>query len=287
MALIASLPEFFKRKYLILHPSVRNTLLEKLKHRFKDEVTPEMWYDLQRSYDDHDHTAELFIIKTQDMAREIVGDYFKDNKTIDDIQIQLWMEELWDDSQSFWSELSEIINKNLNFIGTLIERSKTEIESLFPKSDAIFGEKATQFLIDLAFQSNVYDYTKVSKPHLVDMRRMLNIAGQIVEEIFSSKIFCEEHTIGEIYRKLESFNHSDGSDKTDYFRKYPNGNILLRKPFLDNLKTVRRIRDPYSHGASSDTTIEDDLPTSFSALLNKQNGVLSVLYILLERKTTV
>jgi hypothetical protein len=76
MALVPFLPEHYNRKSLILHPEVRNKLLEKLKQRFKDEVTPEMWYDLQYSYDDHDHTVEFFITETQRMAKEIVGDYF-------------------------------------------------------------------------------------------------------------------------------------------------------------------------------------------------------------------
>jgi hypothetical protein len=60
--------------------------------------------------------------------------------------------------------------------------------------------------------------------------------------------------------------------------------MLLRKQFLDNLRTVRRLRDPYSHGASSDSTIEDDLPVSLGALINKQSGVLSVLYMLLVKE---
>ena len=158
---------------------------------------------------------------------------------------------------------------------------------MFPATDKVFGEKASHFLIDLAFQVNVYDYTKTVKPYLVDMRRMLNISGQIVEEIFSAKVLHQEKTIGEIYRLLESFIREPSEEKTAFYREFAAGKIMLSNQFLENLKTIRRFRDPYSHGASSDNTLETDFSKGIKALIDKRFGVLTTLYNLLSEITAV
>lgn len=213
----------------------------------------------------------------------MVDIYVRENSilTADEYLRESWAEEIWDESQSFWYEISEAIKPNIDFVGKLIESAKKEIDSLFPLCDKVFGEKATQLLVDLAFQSNLYDYTKISKPDLVDMRRMVNIAGQIVEEILSHTIFDKELTIGELYRLLDSFNKELGPEKVAFFKKFPAGSILLTKPFLSNLKIVKQARDPSSHGASADDTIADAFYESLRALIEKHTGVLPTLYKLL------
>ncbi len=271
---------------VILHPDVYDKLLARLKVRYESELTPELWKDLIRSYDEDDYTPQDFLDETNYIAQNVVDCYIKENNitTVDDVQAEWWAAELWDGSQSFWFEMSAVIAQNLNFIERLLENSKKEIEGLFPSCDKVFGDKATQFLIDLAFQHNLYDYTKIVKPHLVDMRRMLNISGQIVEEIFSSRIFERERMIGEIYRLLESFRREPSTEKTNYYQRFPAGKILLSGQFLANLRTLKGFRDPYSHGGSSDGGLEADFSKGIIALIEKQYGVLPTIYRLLAGK---
>ncbi len=279
----------FARPRVLLHPNIKSKLLARLRTRYEEEVTPELWNDLLRSFREDDYTAEDFLNETNRIARDVVDAYVKENQiqTADEYQVQSWAEDLWDESQSFWSEISDVIERNIDFVSTLTESAKKEIDSLFPLSDKIFGVKATQLLIDLAFQADLYGYTKITKPYLVDMRRMVNVSGQIVEEILSHKVFGMEMIIGEIYRLLDSFNKESGPEKVSFFKKFPNGKLLLSKHFLTNLKVVWKARDPYSHGASPDQTIDDDFPNCVRALIDKKTGVLPILYKLLsENKPT-
>ncbi|HXG08089.1 MAG TPA: hypothetical protein VNI77_12275 [Nitrososphaera sp.] len=254
-----------------------------MRTRYEKEVTPELWNDLLLSYKEDDHTPEDFLNETNRIARDVIDEYVAENKiqTADDFQLESWAEDLWEESQSFWSEISDVIERNINFVSKLTDSAKKEIHGLFPQSDKTFGEKATQLLIDLAFQANLYSYTKITKPYLVDMRRMVNISGQIVEEILSHKIFGREMIIGEIYRLLDSFNKESSPEKLSFFKRFPNGKLLLSKHFLTNLKIVWKARDPYSHGASPDQKIDDDFPNCVRALIDKNTGVLPTLYKLL------
>lgn len=286
---LADLLQHFARPRVFLHPDIKSKLLAKLRIRYEEEVTPELWNDLLRSYREDDYTPEDFLNETNRIARDVVDAYVNENRiqTADEYQIQSWAEDLWDESQSFWSEISHVIEQNIDFVSKLTESAKKEIDSLFPLSDRFFGDKATQLLIDLAFQANLYGYTKITKPYLVDMRRMVNVSGQIVEEILSHKVFAKEMIIGEIYRLLDSFNKESGPEKVLFFKRFPNGRLLLSKHFLTNLKVVWKARDPYSHGASPDQTIDVDFPNCVRALIDKNTGVLPTLYKLLnENKPT-
>lgn len=271
------------QRKIILHPDIKAKLLGKLRTRYEEEITPELWNDLLRSYREEGYFPENFLTETNRIAEDVVNIYAQENniRTTDSRQLQVWAEEIWDESQSFWSEISDTIERDLDFVGRLIENSKKEIDTLFPQSDKVFGEKATQFLIDLAFQANLFGYTKVTKPYLVNIRRMINIAGQIVEEIISRRILDKEMNIGEIERLLYSFKKRKSLEKIAYFKKFPNGNILLAKGFLENLKVIRKARNSYSHGASLDQTIADDFPNCIQSLIDKQAGVLPTLYKLL------
>lgn len=274
------------QRKIVLHPNIREKLLAILRSRFEEEVTAELWNDLLRSYKEDDHYPEDFLNETNHIARNVVDTYAQENsiQTADSYQLQAWAEELWDESQSFWSEISETIERDINFISRLIESSKKEIDTLFPLSDKVFGEKATQFLIDLAFQANLYGYTKITKPYLVNMRRMINIAGQIVEEIISRRILDKEMNIGEIEGLLNSFNKEKSPEKAAYFKKFSNGKALLAKVFLENLKVIRKARNSYSHGASTNQAIDNDFPNCLRSLIDPQTGVLPTLYKLLNEK---
>jgi hypothetical protein len=280
---LTDLLQHLARPRVLLHPDIKSKLLHNLRTRYEQEVTPELWNDLLRSYKDDEHTPEDFLNETNRIAREVIDAYVKEHQieTADEYQLESWASDIWDESQSFWSEISDVIERNIDFVSKLTESAKKEIESLFPLSVKMFGDKATQLLVDLAFQANLYGYTKITKPYLVDMRRMVNISGQIVEEIFSNRVFGKEMIIGEIYRLLDSFNKEPGPEKVSFFKRFPNGKILLSKHFLTNLKIVWKARDPYSHGASPDQSIDNDFLNCVRALIDNKTGVLPTLYSLL------
>jgi hypothetical protein len=273
------LPPEFMGPRIILHPEMKAKLFDLLRKRYEEEVTPDSWNDLITSYKD-DHVPEDFLNATNSIARDVVEKYIQENNIpiAGNRQIDDWADEIWDESQSFWGEISEVIKQNIDFTAKLINDSKKEIDEMFPSADNIFGVKATQLLIDLSFQNGVYGYTKVCNPSVVDIRRMINIAGQIVEEIFSTKVFNKELIIGEIYRLLDSFRRESSQEKSEFYNIHKNGKHLRSNEFMDNLKIVRNIRNSYSHGASTDQSQDDDFSKCVHALLFNKESVLSTLY---------
>jgi hypothetical protein len=259
---------------------MKDKLLAILRKKYEQEVTPDIWNDLIMSYKD-DHVPEDFLTATNSIARDVVEKYIQENNITGagKDQIDDWTEEIWDESQSFWGELSEPIKQNIDFIAKIIIDSKKEINELFPSADKIFGMKATQLLIDLSFQYNIYGYTKVCNPSVVDVRRMINIIGQMVEEIFATNIFNQELIIGAIYSLLYSFTGKQPSDeKSEFYNKHKNAKHLLSHGFMENLKIVRNMRNSYSHGASTDQNQDDDFSNCVNALLFNKFSVLSTLY---------
>lgn len=264
---------------IILHPEMKDKLFALLRKRYEEEITPEIWNDLLKSYED-EHVPEDFLNATNSIAEDVVEKFIQENNiTAEKHQIDSWAEEIWDESQSFWGELSEPIKQNIDFTAKLINDSKKEIDEMFPFADKLFGMKATQLLLDLSFQYSIYGYTKVCNPSVVDVRRMINIMGQIVEEIFATNVLNKELTIGAIYQLLFSFSGKQPSnEKSEFYNKHKNAKHLLSHDFMENLKIVRNMRNLYSHGASADQSQDNDFLGCVRALLFNKASVLSTLY---------
>lgn len=268
MALI----DIFKpRHYLKLNilPELKDKMLMDIRLKLKTDIEPSLW----RLYLGDDPNCE-FPSACYDVIYDIVDEYFPENQ---DFRDQL-AEELFDESQEFWFEISDEFKSKLIFIDNLLLSASKQIETFFPRCNEIFGDSATQLLIDLVFQYELFGYTKKRKSQTVDFRRMINISGQIIEDIFSHRIFNKQLIIGEIIRTLEPFTNKGGLERERFFKEISHAKILLQKDFFNNLKRIKKLRDKYSHGGTDDKEEDDDLKNCLILLLKEREGILPILY---------
>ncbi len=286
MALIELLKNSYREAKVIIHPQIKEQLHKKIRMQYESLITPELWNDLLRSYNEEEHNPEDFLSESDSITRSIVVEYFKlNNIQFNDELVDYWTETLWEESQSYWSELSENIKQNINFVSSLVEKAKSEIAESYPDYDRILGEKASQFLVDMIFQLFLYRYTVVVKPAVVDFRRMLNISGQIIEEIFSFKILKRASTIGEIYLELLSYQKEKSIERDLFYKNNPDGSMFLSKIFLENLKVLKKYRNQSSHGGSPDDSLENDFNLGIKALFDEKYGVITTIYNYLKKKS--
>lgn len=252
-----------------IHPDLRSKLLQQIRTRYKEELEPRIW----RLYLTEDPSNE-FPLACYTIIKDVLR---KQINSPDDVTSAL-SDELFDASQEYFGEISPEFQLNLNFVDTLINKSEVEIGMLFPDCGMVFGDSATTLLNDLAFQNRVYQYKISSDLNLADVRRMINISGQVVEDIFSKKIVFDQWMLGEISGRLKNFTKGGGADREEFFRKVPFGKALLGKHFIERIHRLNDLRRKYSHGATDATNYADDFDECIRVLLEDKFGILQMLY---------
>jgi hypothetical protein len=122
----------------------------------------------------------------------------------------------------------------------------------------------------------------LAKPDLIDLRRMINVCGQIVESVFYSRLFPEEPlAFGQIFNKLKTLKNPDSIESISFLSRFKNGNLIINEEFRSSLNVLMEKRNKYSHGWSACADIEDDFNQCVKALLGKSSGVLKILYDIL------
>ena len=259
-------------------PELREKMLNEIKDRLR-HLEPELW----RLYIGDDPDAE-FPNAAWSITEEVVGEYMK---VSDSVKREI-SDTLMDESQDLWYEVSKEIRGKIDFIDKLIKDSNEEIEKYFNNCQLVFGDTAAQLLTDLAFQYNIHSFTRSAKPELIDYKRMINICGQAIEDIFCKKIFCRPQTIGEIYRELSAYTSRTGSQERElFFNRISYGKIIIGKHFLERLNRVYTLRNKYSHGNDTPTDPENDFRDCVRAMLEEKYGILHVLYDCLAVKPSV
>lgn len=275
MALKSLLESWDHRKSITILPELRTKMLCDIRDRYRSDIRPEKW----RLYFGEDPNCE-FPEACLDIIHDVVEKSMKVSETVRSHIVEM----LFDESQSFWYEISEDFKYRIDFIDKLVNDAVMEIEKYFPGSSHVFGESATQLLIDLAFQNNVNSYTRPTKSDFADTKRMINFCGQIIEDIFCKKIFLKPMTIGEIYRELNEHTKTGGTQREIYFKQIPYAKDLLDKYFLERMKLVAKLRNNYSHGTEIPTDPVNDLYNCIKSLFEDHYGILNVLYRSLNNK---
>lgn len=225
-------------------PELRDKMLDEIRQRYNDEIDPELWKAYFENQDEDPHLQE-FLDGTNSIVDEVIEKHL--GVLPDNILFHL-QAILWEESQSFWYQQEVNLRPIFNFLEHLHRRSEEVIHSSFPNFEKIFGPMVYSLLVDLCFQSELSRFSKVAKPALVDFRRMINIAGQIIEAIFFTQIFNKELTLGGIIDTLDSFRDVTNTDRRPFFAKFKNGNLLTTKTFLSGLRTIQKKRNDYYHG---------------------------------------
>jgi len=258
---------------VLLHPALHEAIMAEIKLQFRERINPTLWQShIAADAGDLDDDS-MFLSETNQIVEEIIDKFIHDGRLapLPDAEKSELAYELWDASQMYWWELSNEIKPILSFIERLFDKSKQAVDSSFPNAAESFGDIAEQLIIDFAFQSQLYEYTKISNRKLVDLRRMINIVGQIIESIFAAKILVKPYTIGQIHnilKKLPSSRHFFSIDPLP----------LTQETFLRNLEILKDVRNEYSHGLTNQSSIEDDFSRCVEALVAEPEGLLSILY---------
>ena len=260
-------------------PELRERILAEIRQRYSDEIDPELWKAYFEN-NDEDQRLQEFLDGTNSIVDQAIEKHLG---VLPDKNFRYLQERLWEESQSFWYEQEVNLQPIFNFLEHLHRKAENAIYNSFPKFDDAFGPMAHSLLVDLCFQAELSRYSKVTKPSLVDLRRMINIAGQIVESIFFSQIFKRELTLGGIIELLDSFRDSTNANRRPFFAKLKNGNLLTTRTFLKGLRTIQKQRNDYSHGWSEGQDVEDDFQQCMDALIGERGGVLTVLYEVLRQ----
>jgi hypothetical protein len=259
-----------------LIPELRAKILNEVRQRYLDEIDPELWKAYFEN-DDVDNRLQDFLGYTNTIVEQTIRKYLG---SLPDKNFRYLLETLWDESQVVWLEQEVNLKPIFDFLGFLHRKAQKVIDESFPKFEEVFGNMAHSLLLDLCFQSLLSRYSKVTKPNLVDLRRMINIAGQIIEAIFFFQIFMEEKTLGDIIKTLKKPSDKD----IDLFSKYKKRNILGDSTFIKALRTIQMKRNDYSHGWSDGQTVENDYQQCVNALINEPDGVLRLLYTVLDNR---
>lgn len=260
-----------------LLPELRQAILADIKDRYASQIEPSLW---KAHFDDADEDQE-FLNATSGIVDSVIEEFTETKRLakLSEKQRQYLSESLWEESQGFWYEHIEQLRLVFSFIEHILGIAQREIEELFPNSERVFGPMTKSLLVDLDFQHEFYRYARVAKPDLIDLRRMINISGQIVESISFAKVFPkEELTLGSILKRLKDYRDSSNRDRRAFFARLPKGNLLQSKEFIGSLSTLLDLRNTYSHGGSSKQATDDDFRRSIIALIDKKIGVLPKLY---------
>lgn len=276
---LADLLSSFETAPIEIIPELREKILAEIRQRYFDEIDPEQWKAYFENKEEDQRLGE-FLDGTSSIVDETIEKYLgvlpaKNSRYLQGI--------LWEESQSFWYEQEANLQPIFNFIEHLHTKCENAIYNSFPKFDEAFGPMAHSLVVDLGFQAELSRYSKVTKPNLVDLRRMINIAGQIVEAIFFSQIFKKEGTLSDIIKTLDSFTDKTNTDRLPFFKTFKHGNLLTSKNFLNALRTIRNKRNDYSHGWLDSQHVEEDFQKCMDALVAERIGVLTVLYQVLRQ----
>ncbi len=269
MDLRSILVDWRNRTPVDILPELRTKMLTEIKERYLSDLNPEMW----RMYLGDDPDCEF-----PTACYEIIGDVIDNNMNVNHHVKEQIREELFEESQTFLYEISPEVKEKIDFVDKLVKDSILEIEVDFPGCKDVFGESATQLLVDLAFQYRVYSYTRSAKSDMADYKRMINICGQIVEDIFCTIILLKPNNIGELERELREYTVSGGEMRESFFKKIPYGKRLINPHFLNRLRRVARLRNEYSHGTDIPVNPEEDFRECIGALFEKKYGILDILY---------
>lgn len=259
-----------------LLPEIERAVLQEVRQRYRNQIDPELW-KAQFDSESQGEFSEDFISESIDIVEKVLSEFTQAGKIarLPPKQLEYIREVVWEKSHSYWYEYAPELNSALTFIDRVHQSSRKEIEQLFPNCAKFFGPNAQSLLIDLSLQYEFYRYSKISKPDLFDLRRMINISGQIIESIFAVKVFSEEDLrLGIILDKLSKSRKSPNS----FLR---NLSKHQSSQFLDNFNIVNRIRNKYSHGTSDQQNIEEDFHNCIAALIADKGGLLFTLYHIL------
>jgi hypothetical protein len=266
------------RTYLL--PEIEGAVLAEVRERYRNAIDPEIWkaqFDLESQGD----YSQEFMDTTYDIVENVLSDFIKAGRIARLIpkQLEYVRDIIWEKAQSYWYEYAPELNSVLSFIDKVHQSSRKEIDELFPDCENIFGPNAYSLLIDLVFQYEFYRFSKISKPDLFDLRRMINISGQIVESIFAAKVFQgEDLRLGRILDKL-----SKSRKDTDSFLSKLSKSEASK--FCKNLDLVNSIRNIYSHGTSDQKNIEENFQKCITALIAPENGLLISIHRILSNST--
>ena len=270
MSLKSLLEEWRYQTPVNILPELREKMLNEIKERYRNVLDPEIW----RLYLSDDPECEF-----PTGCHEIISDVIKKHLNLNETLALELANELFDESEAFCYEVSIEVKDKIDFVDRLIGEANLEIESYFPDCKNAFGDSATQLLVDLAFQYRVCSYSKSVKSELADIKRMINICGQVVEDIFCMRVFLKPKKIGDISRELNAYTTRNGSgDRETFFRQIPFGKKLIGAQFLQRLRRIARLRNDYSHGTTSPADPKTDFFECVQALLEQRSGILFVLY---------
>jgi hypothetical protein len=278
-----SLIESLNPTPIYVFPATRNMMLVEIRERYFNEIDPEVW----KVYFDNDNNDDRFeecIESIFNIVEETINKFVSEGHIapLPSPQFGYLRDSLWEESQSFWHEYSKDLTSILNIADRMHKVAQKEINELFPEAERIFGSMATSLLIDLSFQYEFYRYSKLAKPDLIDLRRMVNVCGQIVESVFYAKLFPEEPlAFGQIFNKLKILKNPDSVESISFLSRFKNGNLIIKEEFRSSLSVLMEKRNKYSHGWSECADIEDDFRQCVNALLGKSSSVLTILYDIL------
>lgn len=261
-------------------PELRAAMLADVTNRYTNEIEPATW----KAFSEDSDKQYQFLNATSAIVDSVIDDFISKGKLakLSDIHREHLQESLWYESQAFWYAHIEELRLVFSFVEKMLASASNEIQGLFPDSQRVFGPLASALLTDLAFQHELWGYARVAKPDLVDLRRMINISGQIVESIFYSKIFNEDLQLVKILVRLKGLRDQGNPERREFLDRFPKGTMLQSKDFLSSLDKLRELRNAYSHGGSSQEVTDDNLRDCVVALLDDKVGLLPRLYELLQ-----
>jgi hypothetical protein len=261
-------------------PFARQKMLSEIRKRYFEEIDPEVW----KVYFDNDSNDDRWQ-ECVEAVFKIVGETINKSISSGDLaslpkpQFDYLRDSLWEESQSFWHEYAKDLEQILDFADRMHKSAINEIAELFPNTKDVFGPMAYSLLVDLSFQYEFYRYSKLAKPDLFDLRRMINICGQIVESIFYSKLFPESPlAFGQIFDRIKPLKNIESIESKSFLSRFTKGALLVEDEFLYSLGNIKDIRNKYSHGWTENTDLEVDFRKCITALLGEPFGVLIYLY---------
>jgi len=263
-----------------LLPEIERAVLIEVRERYRNQIEPEIWKAQFDSESQGEYSQE-FMDTSFEIVENVLSDFSKAGRIarLMPRQLEYVRDVVWEKAQSYWYEYAPELNSALSFIDRVYQSSRKEIEQLFPDCEGVFGANANSLLVDLSFQYEFYRFSKISKPDLFDLRRMINISGQIVESVFAAKIFPNDDLrLGKILDRLSKSRKSSDS----FLAKLSKNQASV---FLANLDSVNTIRNKYSHGTSDQKNIEQDFIKCLTALIAEGNGLLQSLYGILSTPT--
>lgn len=256
-----------------LLPELENAVLNEVRNRYRNQINPELW----KAHFDSDAEGEFsedFINESIDIVEKILADFIQVGRIalLPPKHLEFVRETIWEKSQAYWYEYAPELESALSFIDRVSQSARREIDEMFPYCDNVFGPMAHSLLVDLSFQYEFYRFSKISKPDLIDLRRMINISGQIIESIFAMKIFpCEDLRLGKILDRLSKSRKDPDAFLADLSKDEAS-------QFLRNLDTLNTTRNKYSHGTSNQENIDKDFQNCIATLIADKTGILMILY---------